>query len=58
MAALGIEIGTGKHTSCPACGGKDRFRFDDKQGDGTFYCNQCGAGNGFQLIMNVLNMQI
>ena len=57
MAALGIEIGTGKHTKCPACGGKDRFRFDDKEGDGTFYCNQCGAGNGFGLIMNVLNIE-
>lgn len=31
---------------CPFCGGKDRFRFDDKNGEGTFFCNQCGPGKG------------
>lgn len=41
------------HGPCPACGGKDRFRFDDKEGNGTFYCSNCGAGDGFTLIMNV-----
>lgn len=39
------------HGPCPICGGKDRFRFDDKGGDGTFFCNSCGAGNGFDLAM-------
>lgn len=47
---------SGKHTECPACGGKDRFRFDDKDGNGTFYCNQCGAGNGFDLVMRLRNI--
>lgn len=37
------------HGPCPICGGKDRFRFDDKQGTGSFYCSQCGAGDGFML---------
>src|SRR5690348_12989513 len=37
---------TNKHGPCPICGGKDRFRFDDKDGGGTYYCNQCGAGTG------------
>jgi putative DNA primase/helicase len=32
-----------KHGPCPMCGGKDRFRFDDKDGKGTFFCNGCGA---------------
>ena len=43
---------TGKHTSCPICvgGGKDRFRFDDKEGRGTYFCNSCGAGDGFKLL--------
>lgn len=36
---------------CPICGGKDRFRFDDKEGDGTWYCNACGAGDGARLLM-------
>lgn len=29
--------------------GKDRFRFDDKEGRGTWVCNQCGAGDGLSL---------
>lgn len=40
-----------KHGPCPICSGKDRFRFDDKDGKGTFYCNQCGAGSGVDLVM-------
>jgi putative DNA primase/helicase len=39
-----------KHGPCPICGGTDRYRFDNKHGRGDFYCNQCGAGDGFKLI--------
>src|SRR5262249_49918290 len=39
-----------RHGPCPLCGGKDRFRFDDKNGDGTYFCNQCGAGTGVILV--------
>ena len=40
-----------QHGPCPACGGTDRFRFDDKNGSGSYFCNQaCGAGDGFQLL--------
>jgi len=42
-----------KHGPCPACGGKDRFRFDNKRGHGDFICNQCGAGDGFKLLQLV-----
>ncbi len=43
---------------CPACGGKDRFRFDNKDptgktGYGNWICNQCGAGDGFTLLEKV-----
>ena len=41
---------TGKHGPCPICGGKDRFRFDDKDGFGTWICNQCGAGGPLKLL--------
>lgn len=41
---------TGKHCPCPICGGKDRFRFDNKEGNGTFFCTHCGAGDGISLI--------
>jgi putative DNA primase/helicase len=44
-----------RHGPCPCCGGKDRFRFDDLGGQGTFICNQCGAskakGAGINLLM-------
>lgn len=39
-----------KHGPCPLCGGKDRFRFDDRDGSGSYYCNQCGPGPGLMLI--------
>lgn len=44
---------TGKHCKCPLCGGKDRFRYTDKDGDGRYFCNGCGAGDGMTLLMKV-----
>lgn len=48
--SLGIEVGNGKHCPCPICGGKDRFRFDNQNGRGTYICNQCGSGDGLELM--------
>lgn len=42
-----------KHAPCPNCGGKDRFRFIDTEGTGSYFCNQCGGGNGFDLLMKL-----
>ena len=44
-----------QHGPCPTCGGTDRFRFDDQDGNGTWFCNQCSpqAGDGFALVQNV-----
>jgi len=46
----------GKHHPCPGCGGKDRFRFDDLEGTGTFICSQGGkgdhAGDGLGLLIH------
>ena len=40
------------HQSCPLCqDGKDRWRWDDKDGRGTFYCTHCGSGDGMKLLM-------
>jgi putative DNA primase/helicase len=39
-----------RHGPCPLCGGKDRFRWDDRDGTGSFYCNQCGPGPGLNLV--------
>ena len=42
-----------RHGPCPLCGGKDRWRFDDKSGTGSYYCTSCGSGDGFMLINKV-----
>lgn len=55
LSLLGVDNAylTGKHCPCPFCGGKDRYRFTDWQGDGGFICNQCHpqGGDGFALLM-------
>ena len=60
LTTLGVqpEYLTGKHTPCPICGGKNRFRFDDKDGLGTWFCNQCQpqAGDGIKLIQKVFGL--
>lgn len=43
-------------SACPVCGGSDRFRFDDREGRGTWYCNQCGAGDGLKLVEKVFGV--
>ncbi|GJA86501.1 alkaline-shock protein [Aeromonas caviae] len=54
LAAVGIDIPRrGKHGPCPFCGGSDRFRLDDKGGRGTWICNQCGSGDGLDLLARV-----
>ena len=65
LPSLGVAAAmlTRKHAACPVCGGKDRFRFDDKGGRGTWFCAQQhgtessnasgSAGNGFQLVMDM-----
>jgi putative DNA primase/helicase len=40
-----------RHGPCPLCEGTDRFRFDDKDGTGSYFCQGCGAGYGIHLAM-------
>lgn len=54
LSYLGAEVPLNTHTACPHCGGKDRFRFDNKDGNGTFICNQCGSGDGLDLVQKIL----
>lgn len=42
-----------KQGPCPICGGKTRFRFDDLDGNGTWYCNHGLAGAGLHLVQKV-----
>lgn len=54
LPALGVDSKflINRHGPCPICGGKDRFRFDDKDGRGTYYCSQCPqrSGDGVSLL--------
>jgi putative DNA primase/helicase len=63
LVAAGIDrncLTLNKAGPCPLCfdgerGGK-RFRFDNKGGLGTWFCQQCGAGNGYTLIERFTGM--
>ncbi|NDJ56698.1 DUF3313 family protein [Enterobacteriaceae bacterium 4M9] len=56
LPALGVKVLKNRHQACPVCGGSDRFRFDDKEGRGTWFCNQCGAGDGLKLVEKVFGV--
>ena len=58
LAGLSSEQLTDKHQPCPLCGGKDRYRFDDQDGTGSWYCNKCGGpsesgggGSGMEMLI-------
>ena len=55
---------TNEHQPCPCCGGKDRYRFDNTNNQGTWFCNKCGGksgtgggGNGLSLLMRLRNWE-
>ena len=61
--ALGIQLASTshlKHTPCPGCGGKDRFRIDSTyQQTGRWICGGGGdlqSGDGFSLLGHVLGL--
>lgn len=59
LAELGVpsERLRDRHGPCPGCGGRDRYRFDNREGRGTFVCGQGGgkllSGDGFALLQHV-----
>lgn len=52
LSALGgvpLDLLDESHHPCPKCGGEDRFRLTNRDGDGSAKCNQCfspGSGDG------------
>jgi len=63
IGGLSADQLTDTHQPCPLCGGTDRYRFDDKDGTGSWYCNQCGGkrgtgggGSGMDLLMRATNL--
>lgn len=60
LARLGIAdtfLRLKKAGPCPACGGADRYTFDNRTGRGDFFCRGCGAGDGFALLQRVHGWQ-
>jgi len=60
LGGLTADQLTDKHQPCPCCGGTDRYRFDDRDGTGSWFCNQCGGrdgagggGTGMDLLMRI-----
>lgn len=55
LQSLGVDPAylSKRHGPCPICAGKDRYRFDDKDGRGIWYCSHCGAGDGFRLLQRL-----
>jgi putative DNA primase/helicase len=58
LPAFGVESRylVNKHGPCPVCGGADRFRFDDRNQHGCYFCSQCGPGDGFTLIGQITGL--
>jgi putative DNA primase/helicase len=58
LTELGVspKLLANRHGPCPLCGGNDRFRFDNKEGRGTWICNHCGAGDGAELVKRMANV--
>lgn len=46
---------SGKHSPCPVCEGKDRFRVIDMEAAMRWVCTHCGTGDGMNLAMSLLN---
>ena len=48
LGGIPAEVLDGRHHPCPRhdCGGMDRFRFTNLNGDGSILCNKCGQGIG------------
>jgi len=59
LGSMGVDTSRLRpvHGPCPGCGGRDRFRFDDRDGNGTWICGGGGgeplAGDGIALLMHV-----
>jgi putative DNA primase/helicase len=58
LPGLGMPITflSGKNGPCPMCGGRDRWRWINRDGSGDWWCNACGHGNGVELAKRWLKL--
>ncbi|MES2959912.1 MAG: toprim domain-containing protein [Pseudomonadota bacterium] len=58
LQRLGVDerILKRRNLPCPLCGGKDRFQYTDKFGEGNYHCRHCGPGGGFKLLQAALGL--
>jgi putative DNA primase/helicase len=58
LRSLGVDdrVLAGRNGPCPLCGGKDRFQYTDKFGEGNYHCRHCGPGGGFKLLQASLGL--
>ena len=56
LGGLSADQLTDTHQPCPACGGTDRYRWDNDDGPGGGYCNQCGGKDGHGGAMSGLDL--
>lgn len=62
LSSIGVhsEFLVKRNGPCPACGGRDRFSFTDKDGSGSFVCrsHHRQGGDGFELVMHLLGCDL
>lgn len=62
LSSIGVhsEFLVKRNGPCPACGGKDRFSFTDKNGSGSFVCrsHHRHGGDGFELVRHLLGCDL
>jgi putative DNA primase/helicase len=59
LSTIGVppEALVNKHGKCPlGCDGKKSFRFDNRDGRGTWICSHCGAGDGVEMVKQFLGL--
>lgn len=58
LPLLGVPAGhlDGRQHPCPVCKGTDRWRFDDLDGNGSSFCNNCRARDGAMLAMEITGL--
>jgi phage/plasmid primase-like uncharacterized protein len=60
LSALGLpaKFLDKKHGPCPICGGEDRYRWINTNGNGTWVCTHCVGGDGWDMVQEYFSRLI